>query len=429
MRDFLPAELARRQYITDTIKAVFEKFGFQPIYTPAMENLPTLTGKYGEEGDKLLYKVLNSGDYLQKASSEDLDAKRSNKVTPQISKKGLRYDLTVPLARFVVQHQNDITFPFRRYHIASVWRSDRPQKGRYCEFFQCDADVIGSPSLLNEVELMQIYSEVFEALKLNVTIKYNSRKLLVGLMTAIGLEENLVTAITILDKLDKIGLDKVIEEMTAIGLSESNAEKLRNVLESNDMSSFASSDLIASGKEEVAAIADANIPNTKFDISLARGLDYYTGCIFEVVPNDYEMGSLGGGGRYDNLTEMFGKSDLTGVGISFGLDRIYDVMEGQQKFPESIVAACNILFAHFDAPTRSYAFNCLKSVREAGISAEIYPDLAKFQKQMKYADNKQIPFVCLIGESEMESGKLTLKNMLDGKQESLSLEELIAKFK
>ncbi|MFT4969893.1 MAG: histidyl-tRNA synthetase [Chitinophagales bacterium] len=425
MRDFLPNDVSKRQYIIQTIKDVFLLFGFQAIETPVMEKLNTLTGKYGEEGDKLLFKVLNSGDYLKKADKNVIDAGDSRKLTFQIAEKGLRYDLTVPLARFVVQHQNDISFPFKRFHIAPVWRADRPQKGRYREFYQCDADVIGSPSLYNEVELMQMYAQVFDELGLKVSIKYNNRKILLGLMQAIGLMDRELEGIVVLDKLDKIGLENVCDELNKLGVEESSLQLFKQVISTNDISLLPDSDLLNNGKEELSFLINAKVANTELDLSLARGLDYYTGGIFEVVSTEYEMGSLGGGGRYDNLTEMFGKADLTGVGISYGLDRIYDVMEGLDRFPETINASSDVLFVHFDAAGQNYAFDALQRVRAAQISAEMYPDQAKFPKQMKYANDKGIPYVAIVGDNEVLKGTIMLKNMETGTQEEKTIEEMI----
>jgi len=425
MRDFLPADVRKRQYIIQTIKESFELFGFQAIETPVMENLNTLVGKYGDEGDKLLFKVLNSGDYLKKVAITELGDADSRKLTPKIADKGLRYDLTVPLARYVVQHQNEISFPFKRYHIAPVWRADRPQKGRYREFFQCDADIIGSKSLYNEVELIQIYSSVFEKLNLAVTIKYNNRKILIGLMQALGLSGREQDGIVLLDKLDKIGLDRVLEEFKTLGLSQDQLTLFKTVVSENDIHSLPHSELIQQGIEELEFVKKFNIPSSAFDITLARGLDYYTGCIFEVVSNEYEIGSVGGGGRYDNLTEMFGKSDLTGVGISFGLDRIYDVLEELGRFPETLNASASLMFAHYDDANQSYAFEALGKLRAAGISAELYPDKAKFQKQIKYANDKGISFVAIVGDNEMKNETLMLKNMETGEQEETSIKALI----
>ena len=429
MRDFLPQQVVKRRFIIQTIQTVFEKYGFQGIETPVMENLETLTGKYGDEGDKLLFKVLNSGDFLQKTETEDLQNKDSKKITPQISEKGLRYDLTVPLARYVVQNQNDLVFPFKRYHIAPVWRADRPQKGRYREFYQCDVDVIGSESLINEVELAKIYAEVFETLNLNVTIKLNSRKILTGLLNYLQLQAQNTAIIVEIDKLDKIGKAKVLENIQNLGVNNEATQLIEKVLLDQSEVSIqkvaSENEEFAQGLKEVNYLQQFNIPNLEIDFSLARGLDYYTGCIFEVKCNDYEIGSIGGGGRYDNLTEMFGKKDLTGVGVSFGLERIYDVMEALNKFPESLSTSTTLMFAHFDENTFNFAFKALEDVRKAGVKAEIYPDIAKLKKQMKYANDKQIEYVTIIGEDEMQSGKFTLKQMKSGAQQQLDLTALI----
>ena len=425
MRDFLPQDVAKRSYIMDTIRDVFYLFGFQPIETPVMENLSTLTGKYGEEGDKLLFKVLNSGDFLSKADESALNDKNSSALTKSIAEKGLRYDLTVPLARYVVQHQNDITFPFKRYHIAPVWRADRPQKGRYREFYQCDADVIGSSSLYNEVELLQLYAAVFKRLGLQVNIRYNNRKVLLGFMQAIGLEGRELQGITILDKLDKIGIDKLKLELQELGLTDSQLDLFASVIQTNDLSLLPSSPILDQGIEELDFLIKAEVKNTSFDLSLARGLDYYTGGIFEVLSTEYDMGSLGGGGRYDKLTEMFGKSDLTGVGISFGLDRIYDVMEGLNRFPAQVNAVPVVMFAYFSEANQAFAFKAVQACREAGLATEMYPDLVKFPKQMKYANDKCIPYVAIIGDKEMEMQAYALKDMQTGEQTTFSLKDLI----
>lgn len=429
MRDFLPAQVAKRKYIINTIQQVFEKFGFQQIETPVMENLETLTGKYGEEGDKLLFKVLNSGDFLSSADELTLSEKNSRKLTSQISEKGLRYDLTVPLARYVVQNQNDIVFPFKRFHIAPVWRADRPQRGRYREFYQCDADVIGSNSLINEVELAKIYSEVFEKLGLNVTIKLNSRKILSGLLEYLKLSHLATQIITEIDKLDKIGAQNVLANIEAFGVPSQDVSIIENVLLKQTQTAidkmYNQNPTFQKGIDEVNHLESFNIPSLQIDFSLARGLDYYTGCIFEVKANDYEMGSIGGGGRYDNLTEMFGKQDLTGVGISFGLDRIYDVLEGLDKFPASLQTSTKLMFAHFDENSFKYAFQLCEKVRINNISAEVYPDLANLKKQMKYANDKQVEYVCVIGDEEIKTGNLSLKNMQSGEQQKLTIEQII----
>lgn len=427
-RDFLPQDIAKRQYITNTIKMVFEQYGFLPIDTPVMENLNTLTGKYSDEVNKLLFKTLNSGDFLQKVDSELLSTKESNKIASKIAEKGLRYDLTVPLARYVIQHENDIHFPFKRYHIAPVWRADRPQKGRYREFYQCDVDTIGSSSLLNEVEFAQIYHQVFQKLNLEVEILISSRKILNGIIEAIDAQMYSGAIITTIDKIDKIGLEKVIEECQKIGLSEQQAEKLKDFLSIKTIDQLnAENDTLAQGISEVTEVMGYNIPNLKFEISLARGADYYTGCIFEVICKDIAFGALGGGGRYDNLTEMFGKKDLTGVGISFGFERIYDVLESLQKYPSNLQTAPTLLFLHFGEAEKKYAFEQLQKVRKTNISAEIYLDNAKMKKQMKYANSKGVEYICIIGSNEMESGKLTLKNMQTGQQENISIEDIIKK--
>lgn len=429
MRDFLPAQVAKRKYIINTIQQVFEKFGFQQIETPVMENLETLTGKYGKEGDKLLFKVLNSGDFLSSADELTLSEKNSRKLTSQISEKGLRYDLTVPLARYVVQNQNDIVFPFKRFHIAPVWRADRPQRGRYREFYQCDADVIGSNSLINEVELAKIYSEVFEKLGLNVTIKLNSRKILSGLLEYLKLSHLATQIITEIDKLDKIGAQNVLANIEAFGVPSQDVSIIENVLLKQTQTAidkmYNQNPTFQKGIDEVNHLESFNIPSLQIDFSLARGLDYYTGCIFEVKANDYEMGSIGGGGRYDNLTEMFGKQDLTGVGISFGLDRIYDVLEGLDKFPASLQTSTKLMFAHFDENSFKYAFQLCEKVRINNISAEVYPDLANLKKQMKYANDKQVEYVCVIGDEEIKTGNLSLKNMQSSEQQKLTIEQII----
>jgi len=424
LRDFLPLEVFKRQYIIHTIKEVFELYGFQGIETPVMENLTTLTGKYGDEGDKLLFKVLNNGDFLSKVDTAVLESKDSKAITPQISKRGLRYDLTVPLARYVVQNQNDLTFPFKRYHIAPVWRADRPQKGRYQEFYQCDVDVIGSESLYNDVELLQIYSKVFEKLQLDVDIQYNNRKVLIAFMQAIGLKGNETQGITILDKLDKIGIEKVAAELMALGLTDAQVNLFKEVVTTNDLSLIPSSELLETGKNELNFIQQFKVPNANFKISLARGLDYYTGSIFEVVCKEYEIGSIGGGGRYDNLTEMFGKKDLTGIGISFGLERIFDAMQALDKFPKDAQIGAKILFVHFNADNQAYAFKAVENLRKNGIAAEVYPDNVKFQKQMKYANDKNIPFVAITGDNEMNNASFMLKNMQTREQVEVKLDNL-----
>lgn len=429
-RDFLPEQTAKRNYISQTIQSVFEKYGFQGIETPVMENLKTLTGKYSDEVNKLLFKTLNSGDFLTKADANLLAEKNSAKVANQISEKGMRYDLTVPLARYVVQHENDLVFPFKRFHIAPVWRADRPQRGRYREFYQCDVDTIGSKSLINEVEFAQIYNEAFERLNLKVDIKINSRKILVGMIEAVDASDKATTIITIIDKIDKIGLDKVIDEVSKLGLSEEQTSKLKDFLSTTDINKIElSNDTLKEGVAEVQFILKHQVPNVSFDISLARGADYYTGVILEVFCTEMDFGALGGGGRYDNLTEMFGKKDVTGVGISFGFERVYDVLESLNKFPENIQSAPTLLFLHFGEKEQEFGFGLLQKVRKENISSELYPDQAKMKKQMKYANGKGVKYICVIGSNEMESGELTLKNMETGNQESLTIEEIIEKLK
>ncbi|POY39124.1 histidine--tRNA ligase [Solitalea longa] len=442
-RDFSPVEVARRTYIFDTIKRVFQKFGYQPIETPVMENLSTLTGKYGEEGDQLIFKVLNSGDFLSKADAQKLEAKNSKAVTFEISEKALRYDLTVPFARYVVMHQNEIAMPFKRYQVQPVWRADRPQKGRYREFYQCDADVVGSDSLLNEAEFVCIYDEALSNLGLNdFTIKINNRKILSGIADIIGKSELIVDMTVAIDKLDKIGYDGVVKELIERGFTEKDIEVLRPFIElsgSNDeklqvlKTSLSSTEIGKKGIEELETIFsylsafELKRAKVELDITLARGLNYYTGAIFEVKSNEVQMGSIGGGGRYDDLTGMFGLKGVTGAGISFGADRIYDVMLELGLFPESAVNSTKVLITNFDTTAEKFALPVLAKLRAKGINTELYPASSKLQKQMKYADAKQIPFVILIGEEEMQSGLLALKNMQSGEQEKLSLENILEK--
>lgn len=443
-RDFTPEVMVRRNHIFDTIKSVFRTYGYLPIETPAMENLSTLMGKYGEEGDRLLFKILNSGDYLAKADDKILTAKDSNKLMPSISEKGLRYDLTVPFARFVVQNRNELTFPFKRYQIQPVWRADRPQKGRYREFYQCDVDVIGSDSLLNEVELIQIVEDVYKRLQLNVCLRLNNRKILAGLAEVVG-EANKMMAITVaIDKLDKIGLENVCKELESKELSEQAISSIKEILGISGTNTeklsqlktlFASSEIGMKGIEELEAVLqhlqhfDFQM-DILFDITLARGLNYYTGAIFEVSAKDAEMGSITGGGRYDNLTGVFGLDGMSGVGISFGADRIYDVMQQLNLFEQlTLKDSVQLFFVNFGAKEASYCLQLLAKLREAGINAELYPDSAKMKKQMTYANTKHIPFVALVGESEMETGLISLKNMQTGEQQKVSLEELIKTLK
>lgn len=438
-RDFSPAEMVRRNYIFDTIKGVFQLYGYLPIETPAMENLDTLLGKYGEEGDKLLFKILNSGDFLSKADDSLLAAKDSNKLTSRISEKGLRYDLTVPFARFVVQHQNEITFPFKRYQIQPVWRADKPQKGRYREFFQCDVDVVGSNGLLNEVELIQIVDDVYRGLNIQVVVKINNRKVLAGIAEIIGEASHIVEITVAIDKLDKIGLDKVNFELQERGLSDFAIEKLQPILAlsgSNDEKLQSLAHILKDsqtgmlGIEELATVLsmvkDLELKTAvELDLTLARGLNYYTGAIFEVKALDVEIGSITGGGRYDDLTGIFGLTGVSGVGISFGADRIFDVMNQLDLYPKDVTAATQILFVNFGAKEAAYSMKLAKELRLAGIKAEVFPDTAKMKKQMGYADKKGIPFVAIVGEDELASRMVTLKNMVTGEQQSLSLAGLI----
>lgn len=435
-RDFAPDQVQKRNYIFDTIRGVFIKYGYQPIETPTMENLSTLTGKYGEEGDKLLFKVLNNGDYLSKADAEALSLRDSARLAPSIAKRGLRYDLTVPFARFVVMHQHEITFPFKRYQIQPVWRADRPQKGRYQEFYQCDVDVVGSDSLVYEAELVQIYDEVFARLRLPVTIKVNNRKILAGIAEVAGISDQLVDMTVAIDKLDKVGLSGVHAEMSARGIPPAAIERITAILAVNTLAEL--KPLLASSATGTLGITeletfhryfDTYSPANKvqFDITLARGLGYYTGCIFEVQAQGVEMGSIGGGGRYDNLTGIFGMPGVSGVGISFGAERIYDVMEELNLFPPHNPEQLQVLFMAFDDASHQYAFAALNQVRAAGINAEIYPDPGKLKKQMKYANDRQVPFVVLVGDTEMETGQLAFKTMTSGEQESLSVEAIIAR--
>lgn len=433
-RDFGPEEVNKRNYIFDTIRSVFVKYGFQPIETPVMEKLSTLTGKYGEEGDKLLYKVLNNGDFLKKADQQAIADGNSTGLIASIADKGMRYDLTVPFARYVVMHQNDIAFPFKRYQIQPVWRADKPQKGRYREFFQCDADVVGSKSLMNEAELMQIYDEVFARLGVNVEIKINNRKVLYGMAEAAGIADQFMDMTIAIDKLDKIGMEGVRREMGAKGIPEAAMDQIEVMLKVDQLEPLkelmASSETGLQGIEELEKFHHyfdtyAAKNEVNFDITLARGLNYYTGCIFEVKAKDVEIGSIGGGGRYDDLTSVFGLKDVSGVGISFGADRIYLVMEELGLFPEEAVNGLQLLFVTFDEPAHDYAFKCLHEVRAAGINAELFPEPAKMKKQMKYANARQVPYVVVVGSNEMESGRLGFKNMASGEQQDLTLAEII----
>ena len=442
-RDFGPVEMAKRNYIFDTIKEVYALYGFQQIETPAMETLQTLMGKYGEEGDKLLFKILNSGDYMNKVSDEDLHSLNSLKLAAKLCEKGLRYDLTVPFARYVVQHREELQLPFKRYQIQPVWRADRPQKGRYREFYQCDADVVGSDSLLNEVELMQIVDTVFTKFGVRVCIKFNNRKILTGIAEVIGEAEKIVDITVAIDKLDKIGLEKVNEELRNDGISEEAIEKLQPIISlsgSNEEKLEVISQVLAGsetglkGVEETRFILDTlkavGLNNEiELDLTLARGLNYYTGAIFEVKALDTPMGSITGGGRYDNLTGIFGLPGLSGVGISFGADRIYDVLNALDLYPKEAVNSTQVLFINFGETETAYCLPIVGKLRQAGIRSEIFPDKAKMKKQMSYANAKNIPFVVLAGENEMAAGKVTLKNMESGEQTLVTVEELIATVK
>ena len=442
-RDFGPVEMAKRNYIFDTIKEVYALYGFQQIETPAMETLQTLMGKYGEEGDKLLFKILNSGDYMNKVSDEDLHSLNSLKLAAKLCEKGLRYDLTVPFARYVVQHREELQLPFKRYQIQPVWRADRPQKGRYREFYQCDADVVGSDSLLNEVELMQIVDTVFTKFGVRVCIKINNRKILTGIAEVIGEAEKIVDITVAIDKLDKIGLEKVNEELRNDGISEEAIEKLQPIISlsgSNEEKLEVISQVLAGsetgqkGVEETRFILDTlkavGLDNEiELDLTLARGLNYYTGAIFEVKALDTPMGSITGGGRYDNLTGIFGLPGLSGVGISFGADRIYDVLNALDLYPKEAVNSTQVLFINFGETETAYCLPIVGKLRQAGIRSEIFPDKAKMKKQMSYANAKNIPFVVLAGENEMAAGKVTLKNMESGEQTLVTAEELIAAVK
>ena len=444
-RDFSPQEMVKRNYIFDTIKKVFKKYGYAEIQTPSMENLATLTGKYGDEGDKLIFKILNSGDFLAKVKPDLLIQANSNAITSTISEKALRYDLTVPFARYVVMHQNDISLPFKRFQVQPVWRADRPQKGRYREFYQCDVDVVGSDSLLNEAEFILIYQEALSNLGLSdFTIKINNRKILSGIAEVVGKPELIVDMTVAIDKLDKIGLEGVIKELLERGFTEADISRLKPVilLEGTNEQKLASlKSVLAASQTGLAGIAEiekvlayikgllkadqAVKPDIALDITLARGLNYYTGCIFEVKTNEVAMGSIGGGGRYDDLTGMFGLKGLTGVGISFGADRIYDVLQELNLFPESAAAGTKVLISNFDEAAEIYALPILQQLRNAGIAAELYPSSAKLKKQMSYADDKHIPYVILIGSDEMQNGRITLKDMNSGQQQQLSAEEII----
>ena len=431
--------MAKRNYIFNTIRSVFANYGFKQIETPSMENLSTLMGKYGEEGDKLLFKVLNSGDWAAKLSDEELLAKNSIKLTNKVSEKGLRYDLTVPFARYVVQHRDEITFPFKRFQIQPVWRADRPQKGRYREFFQCDADVVGSDSLVYEAEMIEMIDQAFQKFGIEVVIKLNNRKVLAGIAEWIGEADRIIDITVAIDKMDKIGLDKVNEEMMAKGIPAEAVEKLKPILlleGTNEEKVARLREVLAESataqkgldelEEVLRYVGESDVKcGVELDLTLARGLNYYTGAILEVKALGVEMGSISGGGRYDNLTGIFGLPGVSGVGFSFGADRIYDVLTMLDKFPKEATAGTRVIFLSFDQKGLDYCRPLVREVRRAGIAAEIYPEIAKMKKQMTYADNNQIPYVAIVGDSEMEVGKVMLKNMASGEQQLLSVGEVI----
>ena len=442
-RDFSPVEMAKRNYIFNTIRDVYHLYGFQQIETPAMEMLSTLMGKYGDEGDKLLFKIQNSGDYFSGITDEELLSRNAAKLASKFCEKGLRYDLTVPFARYVVMHRDEITFPFKRYQIQPVWRADRPQKGRYREFYQCDADVVGSDSLLNEVELMQIVDTVFSRFNIRVCIKINNRKILSGIAEIIGEADKIVDITVAIDKLDKIGLENVNAELKEKGISDEAIAKLQPIILLSGTNTeklatlksvLAASETGMKGVEEsefiLGTLETMGLKNEiELDLTLARGLNYYTGAIFEVKALDVQIGSITGGGRYDDLTGIFGLKNMSGVGISFGADRIFDVMNQLDLFPKDNMTTTQILFVNFGKQEERYCLPLLKQLREAGINAEIYPEAAKMKKQMTYADKKEIPFVALIGENEMQEGIISLKNMLSGEQHNVTMEELVERLK
>lgn len=440
-RDFSPVEMAKRNYIFNTIREVYSLYGFQQIETPAMENLSTLMGKYGEEGDKLLFKILNSGDFLKGISADEIGEGATGRLAARLCEKGLRYDLTVPFARYVVQHRDELQMPFKRYQIQPVWRADRPQKGRYREFYQCDADVVGSDSLLNEVELMQIVDTVFTKFNIRVSIRINNRKILTGLANIIGYPEKIVEITTAIDKLDKIGIDNVKAELMANGISEEGVAKLQPIFEmsgNNDQQLEAIAQMLqndetgSKGVEEVRFVLNSlkNLElnnETALDLTLARGLNYYTGCIFEVKALDVQIGSITGGGRYDNLTGIFGMPGLSGVGISFGADRIYDVLNQLALYPKDAMQSAQVLFINFGQAEAAHCLKLATELRKAGIRTEVYPDSAKMKKQMGYANTLGVPFVALVGESEMASGLVSLKDMATGEQQQLTVADIIKK--
>ena len=440
-RDFGPVEMARRNYIFETIRKVYALYGFRQIETPATENLSTLMGKYGEEGDKLLFKILNSGDFKNAVSTEDYAEKSAAALASRFCEKGLRYDLTVPFARYVVQHREELQMPFKRYQIQPVWRADRPQKGRYREFYQCDADIVGSDSLLNEVELMQIIDEVFSRFGIRVSIKINNRKILTGIAEIIGAADKIIDITVAIDKLDKIGIEKVNEELLAAGLNAEQVQTLQPIIDLKGSNAekvatmrqvLAASETGLKGCDEVAFVLDTlaavgSLRNEiEFDLTLARGLNYYTGCIFEVKALDYAIGSITGGGRYDNLTGIFGMPGLSGVGISFGADRIYDVLNGLDLYPADTAGSVRLLFINFGEREAARCLEYAAAARKRGVSTEVYPDTVKMKKQMAYANAQHIPFVALVGESELAEKRLTLKNMETGEQQQLSIEEALA---
>ena len=440
-RDFGPVEMARRNYIFETIRKVYALYGFRQIETPATENLSTLMGKYGEEGDKLLFKILNSGDFKNAVSTDDYAEKSAAALASRFCEKGLRYDLTVPFARYVVQHREELQMPFKRYQIQPVWRADRPQKGRYREFYQCDADIVGSDSLLNEVELMQIIDEVFSRFGIRVSIKINNRKILTGIAEIIGAADKIIDITVAIDKLDKIGLEKVNEELLAAGLNAEQVQTLQPIIDLKGSNAekvatmrevLAASETGLKGCDEVAFVLDTlaaagSLRNEiELDLTLARGLNYYTGCIFEVKALDYAIGSITGGGRYDNLTGIFGMPGLSGVGISFGADRIYDVLNGLDLYPSDTAGSVRLLFINFGEREAARCLEYAAAARKKGVSTEVYPDTVKMKKQMAYANAQHIPFVALVGESELAENRLTLKNMETGEQQQLSIEEALA---
>ncbi len=438
-RDFGPTEVLKRRYIIDTIRKVYEEYGYQPLETPAMENLNTLMGKYGDEGDKLLFRVLNQGQKVKKADLTALEEGNLAKFSNSLAERGLRYDLTIPFARYVVMNQHQLTFPFKRYQIQPVWRGDRPQKGRYREFFQCDADVVGSNSLLNEAELVQVFNKVYSQLDISVTVRLNNRKVLAGIADVIGCEEKMMDITIAIDKLDKIGLEGVQKELSNRGLGDDEIKEVSNFLAiEGDIPTKLSQleNLLATSETGMKGVAELKTlfhyisqvaiqVDVELDVTLARGLNYYTGTIFEVVANDVKMGSISGGGRYDDLTGTFGLPGVSGVGISFGLDRVYDVMEELGKFETISINTTQAMFINFGGETEAFAFKCLQELRKAGVPAEIYPDNAKMKKQMKYANTKQIPFVIFTGSEEMETGMLGIKNMETGEQEKVAVNELV----